>query len=50
MLLKESPYKGKATYALVEELAAGSLTHDPGAYRAEFLQLVKKAKQLANKP
>ncbi len=50
MLLKESPYKGTATYALVEELAAGSLTHDPGAYRAEFLQLVKKAKQLANKP
>ena len=50
MLLKESPYKGIATYALVEELAAGSMTHDPGAYRAEFLQLVKKAKQLANKP
>ncbi len=50
MLLKESPYKGTATYALVEELAAGSLTNDPGAYRAEFLQLVKKAKQLANKP
>ena len=50
MLLKESPYKGTATYALVEELAAGSLTNDPGAYRAEFVQLVKKAKQLANKP
>jgi len=50
MLLKESPYKGTSTYALVEELAAGSMTHDPGAYRAEFVQLVKKAKQLANKP
>jgi Ca-activated chloride channel family protein len=46
MLLKQSPYKGQASYALVEELAMSSMTHDPGAYRAEFLQLVKKAKAL----
>ena len=50
MLLKNSPYKGQATYALVEELAASSLKTDPGAYRAEFVQLVKKAKALTGKP
>ncbi len=46
MLLKQSPYKGQASYALVEELAQSAMTHDPGQYRAEFLQLVKKAKAL----
>ncbi|QEL17097.1 YfbK domain-containing protein [Limnoglobus roseus] len=50
MLLKQSPYKGQANYALVEELAASSMAHDPGAYRAEFLQLVKKAKALSKQP
>jgi len=50
MLLKNSPYKGQATYALVEELAGASLTNDPGAYRAEFVQLVKKAKALTGQP
>jgi Ca-activated chloride channel family protein len=47
MLLKNSQYKAQANYALVEELVAASLTNDPGAYRAEFLQLVKKAKALS---
>jgi Ca-activated chloride channel family protein len=46
MLLKQSPYKGQASYALVEELAQSAMTHDPGQYRAEFLSLVKKAKSL----
>lgn len=46
MLLKQSPYKGQASYALVEELAQSAMTHDPGQYRAEFLSLVRKAKAL----
>lgn len=46
MLLKQSPFKGQSSYALVEELAQSALTHDPGAYRAEFLQMVRKAKSL----
>lgn len=46
MLLKQSPFKGQASYALVEELAMSAMTHDPGSYRAEFLQMVKKAKAL----
>ncbi len=46
MLLKQSPYKGQASYALVEELAQSAMTHDPGQYRAEFLTLVRKAKAL----
>ncbi|MGK2908502.1 MAG: YfbK domain-containing protein [Sphingobium sp.] len=49
MLLRDSQYKGSANYALVEELAGASMTEDPGAYRAEFLQLVKKARALAGK-
>jgi Ca-activated chloride channel homolog len=46
MLLKQSPYKGQASFALVEELAQSAMTHDPGQYRAEFLGLVRKAKAL----
>jgi Ca-activated chloride channel family protein len=49
LVLKDSPYKAGANFGLVEELAGASLTNDPGAYRAEFLALVKKAKALSGK-
>jgi Ca-activated chloride channel family protein len=49
MLLKDSPYKGHSNYGLVLELAAAATKHDPGGYRAEFIDLVKQAKSLAGK-
>jgi Ca-activated chloride channel family protein len=49
MLLKDSPYKGHSNYGLVLELAEAAKKHDPSGYRAEFVDLVKKAKALAGK-
>jgi Ca-activated chloride channel family protein len=49
MLLKDSPHKGHSNYGLVLELAEAAKKHDPGGYRAEFVELVKKAKSLAGK-
>jgi Ca-activated chloride channel family protein len=49
MLLKDSPYKGSSNYSLVLELADAAKSHDPGEYRAEFIDLVKKAKSLSGK-
>jgi Ca-activated chloride channel family protein len=50
MLLKNSPYKGDGSFALVQELAGAARTHDPSGYRAEFLDLVKRAKQISGRP
>jgi Ca-activated chloride channel homolog len=49
MLLKDSQYKASSNYGLVLELAQAATAHDPGGYRAEFIDLVKKAKMLAGK-
>jgi Ca-activated chloride channel family protein len=46
MVLRNSPYKGSATYDSVLGLARTSQGEDPGAYRAEFLRLVERAKGL----
>jgi Ca-activated chloride channel family protein len=46
MLLRDSQYKGNATMASVEELAAAAKGADREGYRAEFLKLVAKAKEL----
>ncbi|CAN5459527.1 hypothetical protein BH11PLA2_BH11PLA2_49820 [soil metagenome] len=50
MLLRDSLYKGNATYAAVMELAQAAKTWDPGEYRDEFVKLVAKAKQISGKP
>ena len=50
MLLRESPYKGNATFGLVSELVKAAKSYDPSEYRAEFIQLVEKAKQVIGKP
>jgi len=47
MLLRGSPYRGSATFKAVEEIAASSLGDDPGGHRAELLDLVRRAEQLA---
>ncbi|HVK10749.1 MAG TPA: von Willebrand factor type A domain-containing protein [Gemmataceae bacterium] len=50
MLLRDSAYKGNANYAVTLELAEAAKKHDPGGYRAEFIELVKKARALSGKP
>jgi Ca-activated chloride channel family protein len=49
MVLRDSPYKGTATYAQVTQIAGAALGKDATGHRAEFLQLVQIADQLAAK-
>jgi Ca-activated chloride channel family protein len=46
MVLRNSEYKGEATLPLVAKIAASALGPDRGGYRAEFLDLVRKAETL----
>jgi Ca-activated chloride channel homolog len=46
MVLRNSEYKGEATLPLVAKIATGALGPDRGGYRAEFLDLVRKAETL----
>jgi Ca-activated chloride channel family protein len=46
MLLRQSPYKGNATFDSVLELAGEAVGADKEGYRAEFLDLARKAKSL----
>ncbi len=46
LLLRDSQYKGNLTYAADLELAQSGLGPDEHGYRAEFLDMVRKAKQL----
>jgi Ca-activated chloride channel family protein len=45
-LLRESDFKGDATFAKVVELAGKGLDDDPNGYRREFIRLVKAVEQL----
>jgi len=49
LLLRDSEWKGGATYAQVEDLAAGALARgrDPEGYRSEFLRLVRETMKLS---
>ncbi len=49
MLLRDSQYKGQATFALVQELADAARKHDPSGYRAEFMEMIRRAKNLSGK-
>jgi Ca-activated chloride channel family protein len=49
MILRDSPYKGQATYAGVLDLATAGLENDERGHRAEFIALVEKARALAEK-
>lgn len=46
MMLRGSEHKGSATLELVRKLAESALGRDANGYRAEFVELVKKAKGL----
>jgi Ca-activated chloride channel family protein len=50
MLLRDSAHKGNSNFGLVLELAEAAKKHDPSGYRAEFIELVRKAKSLSAKP
>jgi Ca-activated chloride channel family protein len=47
MLLRESPYKGDATWKSASDLAENGLGKDAQGYRHEFLKLIQQAKQLS---
>jgi len=46
LLLRDSKYKGAATFSSVSELARRSVGNDPDGLRQEFLALVRKAASL----
>jgi len=48
MLLRSSKHAGTASYDSVLELGGEGAVRDPNGYRAEFLEMVKKAKELAS--
>lgn len=50
MILRESPHKGKATMEQVISLAEASIGEDPGGHRAAFVQLVREAAKLPERP
>jgi len=47
MVLKDSEYKGDFTFDRIREVAQAAKGEDKEGYRAEFLNLVKKAKELS---
>jgi Ca-activated chloride channel family protein len=49
LLLRDSPHKGKATYATARKLARQAVGPDPDGYRGEFLKLLDRAESLAKK-
>jgi len=46
MLLRDSNYKGSATFESVKNWANASRNYDPNGFKAEFVQLVDKAESL----
>ncbi len=43
-ILRDSKYKGAASYDWVRQIAAGSMGDDPYGYRKQFLEMVSQAK------
>jgi Ca-activated chloride channel homolog len=46
MILRGSEHRGLSNLAAVAEIATASLGEDAGGYRAEFVDLVRKAESL----
>jgi len=46
LLLRDSQYRGNVTVEAIEEIAAGNLDKDPRGYRAEFVELVRRTREL----
>lgn len=47
MILRNSPYKGAATFDMAYELAGSGLAFDPFGYRADFMDIIMAAKKIA---
>jgi Ca-activated chloride channel homolog len=50
MLLRESPHRGNLDFDRVVAMAERGLGTDPEGYRAEFIDLVRRARQLRGRP
>jgi Ca-activated chloride channel homolog len=48
MMLRNSPYKGNATFDAIIEDAGAAKGEDASGYRTEFVEMVKKAKAIAD--
>jgi len=48
LMLRDSRWKGEVSYPLIESLAAGATTPDPGGYRAQFREMVAQADRLSS--
>jgi hypothetical protein len=46
MILRDSPHKGVATHGSVSRWAEAGGANDMGGYRAEFIELVRRAEAL----
>ncbi|HJT32536.1 MAG TPA: von Willebrand factor type A domain-containing protein [Pirellulales bacterium] len=49
MLLRDSAYRGEATYEMVLELAQPGLADDANGYRSEFVRLVRQAQEIGRR-
>ena len=49
MLLRDSQFKGSATYAGVQEIASEAASGDTTGYREEFLRIVAQARQVSGR-
>lgn len=49
MILRDSPHRGDTTCATVLDMAQGAVANDASGYRAEFVELVKKAQAMSPK-
>ena len=49
MLLRESPFRGAASYKSVLALAEEGLANDSNGYRSEFVELVRQARDISGK-
>lgn len=50
LILRNSKFKGNASYDQLINRAYGSIGNDPYGYRREFVSLVEKARQIDNRP
>jgi Ca-activated chloride channel family protein len=46
MVLRDSKFKGTATFDLAKSLAEGAKLSDPEGYRADYIKLIDQAKAL----
>ena len=49
LVLKDSPYRGNANLSAVADIARESEGNDPGGYRSQFVELVRKARTLSDR-